>query len=163
MGLGLLLSAASVAAQEPPRDASPAWTAGSGDALVDARLADINAYAARYPDAFVDELVRYFDAPRALVVERLGKRGATAADVYYACAIARVAGRPCRGVLDARDRAPAEDWSSLAAGLGVAPGSSEAARLQQAIVDSYRRWARPLPDASPAPRGQPKPGKPGAS
>lgn len=164
LGVGLLLAAAAVAAQEAPRDATPGWAAGSGDATVDARLVDINAYARRYPDAFIDELVRYLDAPRALVAERLGKHGALPAEVYYACAIARVTGRPCRSVLEARDRVPSEDWSSVAAELGVAPGSPEAARLRQAITDSYRRWARPLPEAAPpVPRAKSRAAKPGVS
>src|SRR5690606_20329634 len=51
----------------PAPEAAPAWAPRTGDAVVDARLADINAYAARYPEAFIDELERYFDAPRPLL------------------------------------------------------------------------------------------------
>jgi hypothetical protein len=141
----VLFAGTAIAAQDAAPGAAPAWAARSGDAAIDLRLADINAYAGRYPDAFIDELVRYFDAPRALVADRVGKSGAMPADVYYACAVARVTGRPCRSVLEARARAPTEDWATVAEGFGVAAGSPEAARLRQAIADSYRRWARPLP------------------
>src|SRR5690606_19614160 len=88
----LILLLAPAAAQ----DQAAAWEPRTGDAVVDARLADLNRYAARYPDAFIDELVRYFDAPRPLLEELLGKRAATPGDRYYACALARVPGRPGR-------------------------------------------------------------------
>jgi hypothetical protein len=122
-----------------------AWEPGTGDAVVDARLADINRYAARYPEAFVDELVRYFDAPRPLLEERLGQKGGVAGDLYYACALARVTGRPCRGVLEARAAAPASDWETIARGLGVEPGGARAKRLREGIAGSYARWGRKLP------------------
>ena len=67
---------------------------GTGDAVVDRLLVDINDYAARHREAFIDELVRYFDAPRPLVTDVLVERRWAAGDVYYACALARVAGRP---------------------------------------------------------------------
>jgi hypothetical protein len=160
---GVLVAGVAIAGQDGAGGAPSAWAARSGDAVLDRRLADINAYARRYPDAFSDELVRYLDAPRALVAERLGKRGIMPADVYYACAIAHVTGRPCRSVLEAWDRAPVEDWATVAEGLGVVPGSPQAARLHQGITDSYRRWARPLPEDPPLPRGKPKAAKPHAS
>jgi hypothetical protein len=148
-----LLWIATVAAQEAAPGPATAWAPRSGNAVLDRRLVDINAYAARYPEAFIDELVRYFDVPRALASERLAARRTVPADLYHACAIARVSGRSCRSVLDARDRAPGEGWAALAERLGVLPGSPQAARLEQVFVDSYRRWARPLPtpaaDAGP--------------
>ncbi len=147
-----LLFVAAVAAQEAAPGPEPSWAPRSGDAVRDRRLADINAYAARYPDAFIDELVRYFDLPRALANERMAATRTVPADLYHACAIARVAGRPCRSVLEARERAPEDGWAALAERLGVLPGSPQAARLEQVFVDSYRRWARPLPapaDAGP--------------
>lgn len=157
----LLLSAVVVggaSAQAPPAaapdpattdPATPAaeapWAPATGDPVVDQRLADINLYAARYPDAFVDELVRYFDAPRALIEELLGDGRHQAGDLYYACALARVSGRPCRGVLEARGAAPSDSWEDIARGLGVAPGDARARRLREGMADSYARWARPLP------------------
>lgn len=117
----------------------------TGDAVVDARLADIDRYAARFPEAFADELVRYFNAPRALVAGQL-EGGQAPGELYYACALAHVTGRPCRGVLDARAAAPGAPWEEIARGLGVAPGGARAARLREAIAASYARWARPLPD-----------------
>lgn len=154
--LCLLLPAAAVAvAQEDvaPREQAPpaqAWAAHSGDAWIDLRLADINAYAARYPEAFADELVRYFDAPRELVADWIGERGAMPGDVYYACAIARVTGRPCRGVLEAWSRDSAEGWAPLVERMELVHGSPAAARLKQAFDASYARWSRLPPEAPTA-------------
>lgn len=124
----------------------PSWEPRTGDAVVDVRLADINRYGARYPDAFIDELVRYFDAPRPLLEDLLGKPATLAGDLYYACALARVSGRPCRGVLDAWIAGHEAGWEGIARELGVAPGDARAARLREGIAESYARWGRSLPD-----------------
>lgn len=129
------------------QDAAVARAPATGDAVVDARLADINRYAARYPDAFIDELVRYFDAPRPLLQDLLGRQERKPGDLYYACALARVSGRPCRGVIEAWSAGHADGWSGIARDLGVAPGDARARRLREGMVESYRRWGRPLPDA----------------
>lgn len=127
-------------------DAGP----GTGDSAIDHLLTDIDAYAARHRDAFIDELVRYFDAPRPLVTDLLvGERRWSAGDVYYACALARVAGRPCRALLDAWAADSSQGWAPIAARMGVAKGSPQARRLREGIAGSYVRWARPLP-AQPA-------------
>ena len=131
------------------QDAAHEWNPRTGDAWTDRQLADVNAYAARYPDAFVDELVRYFDLPRALAGELIGERRWAPGDVYYACALAQVAGRPCRAALDAWADGHADGWAAIAGSLGIAPRSESAARVRMAFVDSYARWARPIaPDAS---------------
>lgn len=135
---------------------APAAAPRTGDAWIDLRLSDMDAYAARYPDAFIDELVRYFDAPRPLVAERLAARTAPG-DVYYACAVARVTGRPCRSVLEARDAAADDGWAAVASRLGIALGKPEAQRLRQAFEASYRHWARPQPSpGGRAVRAQPE-------
>src|SRR5690554_3976980 len=84
----LLLLLAPAAAQD--RDA--AQGPRTGDPVVDARLADVDRYAARYPKAFIDELVRYFDAPRPLLEDLLRRQATSPGDLYYACALARVSG-----------------------------------------------------------------------
>ena len=136
----LCLFCASAVAQ----DFAHPWNPRTGDAWTDRQLADVNAYAARYRDAYIDELVRYFDAPRALVTELMVERRWAPADVYYACAIARVAGRPCRAVADIWAQGYAEGWEPIARRMGVAPDSPEAMRLKLGFVDSYAHWARPI-------------------
>ena len=52
------------------------WNPRSGDAWVDVWLGDMNRYASRYRDPFVDEIVRYHGAPRDLVEDLLRRRWA---------------------------------------------------------------------------------------
>lgn len=127
-----------------PALAQPAEHAGSGDAWVDARLLDISRYGGAYRDAFVDELVRYHGAPRNLVDDLL-QRGWSPGDVYYACALASVSGRPCRELAEERMREGDQDWAAVAARLGLAPGAAQFQRLKRRIAASYARWGRPLP------------------
>ncbi|MGY0652079.1 hypothetical protein ACW7GZ_09470 [Luteimonas sp. A537] len=131
-------------AADADADTDAAWAPRTGDAVVDARLADINVYAARYPGAFVDELERYFDAPRPLLEKLLGE-GRAPGDLYYACALARVSGRPCRGVIEAWQGRGDGGWEAIARGFGVEPSDERAKRLRQGIEQSYAHWGRPLP------------------
>jgi hypothetical protein len=144
--LRLLFAIALLAAwtmMSPARAQAVAMAAGgTGDAWVDATLADMDRYAARYPDAFVDELTRYQAAPRSLVANLVGPGHWAAGDVYFACALARVAAQPCRTV--AAMRAQDQDWSALEQRLGLGPDSVQFHRLKRGIVSSYARWARPL-------------------
>ena len=138
----LLLSMATLAQDSFPDES--AWEPGTGDAWVDARLVDMNLYAARYRDAFVDEIVRYHQAPRALVEAALDDDAITPADAYYACVLAQATGRPCRGVLDARRSQPAARWSDVSEQLEIALDPVAARRMRDDITASYQRWARPL-------------------
>lgn len=131
---------ASVAAQ----DVVPDWNPRTGDAWVDQTLGDINAYGARYRDAFIDELVRYHGAPRDYVTDLLVEQRWAPGDVYYACAIAQVAGRSCRYVADAWQRDHGEGWGALAKRMGIEPGSDEFHRLKNGFAPAYQRWSRPL-------------------
>jgi hypothetical protein len=137
LALGLLAVAR---ADEAVASASPR----SGDAWVDAMLLDIDRYAARYPDAFTDELVRYDSAPRALVADLLADPQWTPGDLYFACALGHLTGQPCRAVAQRWEQDHALGWGAIAQEFGVAPQSSAFERLKRGIVLSYQRWARPL-------------------
>src|SRR5690606_17613630 len=65
-------------------DVADAPPPGTGDAWIDVRLDDMDRYAARYREAFVDEIARYLEAPRPVLVEAL-ERGMRPGDLYYAC------------------------------------------------------------------------------
>ncbi|MGI8561149.1 MAG: hypothetical protein ACR2J7_06895 [Luteimonas sp.] len=146
---GLLFASMAAAAQAtdtPAADSVPVVMQRSGHAATDRWLLDVDDYAARYPEAFADELVRYFLVPRALVMEQLAVPGARPADLYYACALARISGRPCRSTLEAwQKREPGEGWASVAGRVGVTADPATAARVAQFLKDSYRRWARQRP------------------
>lgn len=124
--------------------AEPEDLSTTGDAWLDAQLADISRYGARYRDAFTDEVVRYREAPRALVEALLGEGGWEPGDVYFACSLAAVTGRSCRYVADRRGQPAVAGWEALASELGAGPGSEAFARIRRGVVHSYRRWARPL-------------------
>jgi len=129
----------------PAQDYAFAWDPRTGDAWVDQALGDINAYGQRYRAAFVDELVRYHDAPRDYIEALLESGRWAPGDVYYACAIGQAVGRSCRYVAEAWERAHGEGWGVLAQRLGIAPGSNAFDRLKRGFAPTYERWARPLP------------------
>lgn len=120
------------------------WNPRTGDAWVDGRLGDINAYGYRYREPFIDELARYYGAPRDLVFDLVVNRRWAPGDAYYACAIAQIVGRPCRHVADVWQRDHAQGWGAVAQGLGIAPDSPEFHRLKRGFVPSYDRWSRPI-------------------
>lgn len=120
------------------------WNPRTGDMWVDTQLSDINRYGMRYREPFVDELVRYHGAPRDLVIELLVTRRWAPGDVYYACAIANIIGRPCRFVVEEYERNHGLGWGELAKRLGIKPGSAEFHRLKKGFVPTYDRWGRPI-------------------
>lgn len=126
------------------QDFSINWNPRSGDVWVDSQLNDVNRYGSRYREPFIDEMVRYYGAPRDLVTELLGTRRWAPGDVYYACAIAQALGRPCRYVVDEWERNHGKGWGVVAKELGIKPGSAEFHRLKRGFVPTYDRWARPI-------------------
>lgn len=140
--LALALSAAASGAFA--QDSPFGWNPRTGDAWVDTRLDDINRYGQRYREPFVDEMARYYGAPRDLVSDLLLDRRWAPGDVYYACAIAQVIGRPCRYVVDEWNRDHAQGWGAVSQRLGIQPGSAEFHRLKRGFVPTYERWGRPI-------------------
>lgn len=118
------------------------WNPRSGDVWVDTWLSDINRYGYRNRDPFVDEMVRYYGAPRDLVLDLLVDRRWAPGDVYYACALAQIIGRPCRYVVDEWERGHGQGWGVIAKRLGIKPGSAQFHRLKRGFVPSYDRWSR---------------------
>lgn len=127
------------------------WDPRTGDAVLDARLADINGYGDRYRAAFIDELVRYHAAPRALVGALLADEHWAPGDLYFACALAQAVGRPCRHVIELWREAHAGGWGAVAGQLGVEAGSPGFRRIVEGVAASYVRWGRPLPEGVMAP------------
>ena len=125
----------------PPSAAAP--SALSVDPWIDAQLADLDRYGMRYRAAFDDELARYQDTPRDLIVE-LRKGGWSDGDLYAACVIARTAGRPCRVVADAWSADRFLRWDDVAGRFGVSAGSNALERMKLAIMATYKRSGRPL-------------------
>lgn len=130
--------------EDGQEQAAPEDLATTGDAWVDAQMADIDRYGRRHRNAFIDEMARYQGAPRGPVAELLDEGGWTPGELYFACALASVTGRSCRFIADQRGQPPAVAWVGLASGLNAGPGSEAFSRLKRGIVHSYQRWARPL-------------------
>jgi len=145
--LALLLAGLSVVITATAQTAEAGYEPRSGDAKIDRHLADINDYASRYPASFVDEMARYYTVPRPYVEAMLQQPNWTAGDIYMACALARVAGQPCRAVVREWSRDHSEGWKSVAERLDVKPGSSQYRRLRKGLDETYARWDRPAPAA----------------
>ncbi len=138
------------------------WNPRSGDVWVDTWLGDMNRYGTRYRDPFIDEMVRYHGAPRDLVTDLLITRRWAPGDVYYACTIAQIIGRPCRYVVDEWERNHGQGWGVVAKRLGIKPGSAEFHRLKNGFVPTYDRWSRPIVLDADLKRVYPNHGKPKA-
>lgn len=136
--LGGLVQAAH--AIDPPKG----WEPRTGDAWVDRQLDDINLYAERYREAFIDELVRYQGAPPELAREMLQQHGWKPGDLYYACAMAQLIGQPCRSVVAEWMRDHEGGWADVGRRMGMTPNSSQFRELKRGFVASYDRWGRPL-------------------
>ncbi|SEM57543.1 hypothetical protein SAMN05428989_4092 [Pseudoxanthomonas sp. GM95] len=126
----------------PP--APPPYDANSGDAWIDARLKDLNAYAPRYPDAFVDEIARYLDVPRGYVVALGQQPGWSPGDVYYACALGKVLAQPCRVVVRARSQDAEDGWKGVASRVAGTGKPIPTRALRELLRTSYAHWDRPL-------------------
>lgn len=120
------------------------WNPRSGDPWVDSQLEDVNRYGTRYRQSFIDEMVRYYGAPRNLVETLLEDERWAPGDIYYACAAAEVLGRPCRHVVELWERDHEQGWSAVAEQLGITPGSAQFDRIKRGFVPTYDRWGRPI-------------------
>ncbi|WP_434932291.1 hypothetical protein [Luteimonas sp. SDU101] len=145
LGMALAPGAGAGALQDAPAQVdAQAQPTGTGSAWIDARLRDMDRYAAQHREAFADEIVRYLDAPRPLVEEALADGRMRAGDLYYACALARAAGQPCRALVEAWRANAGLGWEAVLAQLQLAEDARPNARIREDIVASYRRWARPI-------------------
>ena len=141
--LSLLLVPAIALAQQTA-EKSAVYQARTGNSWVDTWLQDINHYAERYPDAFLDEVARYADVPRGYVAALVNTHGWQAADVYFACFWARAIERDCRESVRAFSADPEGGWEAVVTRLPVVPGNLHMRALRHAIVASYRHWDRPI-------------------
>jgi hypothetical protein len=116
----------------------------SGDAWIDRHLTDMNDYAARYPQSFVDEVSRYYSVPREYVEALLQQPGWEPGDVFMACALGQILAQPCRKVVREWSRDHAEGWRGVGARLQPTPVPSIHRELRKDVRESYARWARPL-------------------
>ncbi|AWH48084.1 hypothetical protein C1925_02360 [Stenotrophomonas sp. SAU14A_NAIMI4_5] len=139
----LLLAPATVLAQQTA-ERSAAYTVETGDRWLDAQLQDINHYAERYPDAFLDEVSRYANVPRGYVSALFTNHGWQAGDIYFACFWAKASGQTCRDSVRAFSQNPEGGWEAVVARMPVKPDNLHVRAVRHAIVASYEHWDRPI-------------------
>lgn len=149
MLLGLLLLLPLAATAQQTAEKSEAYVVDTGDAWVDTQLQDINHYAERYPDSFLDEVARYAGVPRGYVAALLQTHGWQAGDIYFACFWAKAIEHSCRDSVQAWSRATPEEgkpkrWQAVVNDLPVKPGNLHWRALRHAIVASHDHWDRPV-------------------
>ena len=118
----------------------------TGNAWIDRHLADINVYAARYPQSFLDEVARYYGVSRAYAESLVQQPAWEPADVLMACAIAKTLTLPCRAVVREWSMDHSEGWAGVAKRLQDKPDAKQNRAIREQIEASYLRWARPLVD-----------------
>lgn len=168
MGLRSLLSIVALAAgllAGPARSQDHyafGFSPDTGDAWVDARLGDFNVFAAGNLDGFVDEVVVSYGAPRYLVHDYLVVHHWPPGDVYYACALAYYAHRPCLEVIQIWEHDHSLGWGAVAKRLGIKPGSPAFHALKGGVGNSHGKWHGAHGGGRPGHAGPPgKQGGPG--
>nr|WP_313510068.1 hypothetical protein [Stenotrophomonas geniculata] len=141
--LSLLLVPATVLAQQTA-ERSAAYEVETGDSWVDAQLQDINHYAERYPDAFLDEVSRYADVPRGYISALFTTHGWQAGDIYFACFWAKASGQTCRDSVRAFSQDPEGGWEAVVKRMPSKPDNLHYRAVRHAIVASYQHWDRPI-------------------
>lgn len=145
----LLLLLPLAAAAQQTAEKSEAYVVDTGDAWVDAQLQDINHYAERYPDSFLDEVARYAGVSRGYIAALMYSHGWQAGDIYFACFWAHAIARSCRDSVQAWSRSVPADgepkrWEAVVAELPVTPTNLHWRALRHAIVASHDHWDRPI-------------------
>jgi hypothetical protein len=120
-----LLAVSAAASAQLVDDVAIGFNPRTGDAWVDARLGDINVFATGNTEGFIDDVVVSYGAPRVLVRELYFERHWAPGDIYYACELASMLGRPCLEIVDIYERDRGQGWGVIAQRLGIKPGSAE--------------------------------------
>lgn len=139
-----LVLASPMAAAQQTAEKSATYTVATGDAWLDEWLPDINHYAERYPDSFLDEVSRYGSVDRGYIAALVNNHGWHAADVYFACFWAKAIKVSCRDTVRAFSADPDGGWEAVVARLPVEPDNLHWRAVRHAVVASYRHWDRPI-------------------
>ena len=142
--IALVAALAAAAGSAAAQDFVFGWNPRSGDVWVDQRLGDINQYGTRYREPFIDEVTRYYGAPRDLVSDLLDSP-ALGAGRRVLRLLDRADHRPPVPLRRRRmESRPRPRLGRMAKRLGIKPGSAEFHRLKKGFVPTYDRWSRPI-------------------
>jgi len=133
--LGLGLSAAANA-----EEYAFGFNPRTGDAWMDVQLKEMNVYTRGNTDAFTNDVVISFGAPRPLVSEYVLERRWAPGDVYYACALAQQGHVPCINTLREYDKNNGQGWGVIARRMGIKPGSPEFQALKGRVGNSNGKF-----------------------
>ncbi len=129
----------------------------TGDVWMDSELGYYNGYGRSYQNNFADDIVSNFGAPRYLVNDLLTTRRWNPGDVYYACALAYQAHRPCGDVVNMYDQNRGQGWGVIAMRMGIKPGSAEFHALKGHMGKAHGRYSS-WSSAHPSMKGEGKHG-----
>lgn len=138
---GVFLLVAGICSAQSPE---VVYAPRTGDAWIDRQLADINDYAARYPQSFADEVSRYYSVPREYVEALQLQPAWEPGDVFIACALGQILAQPCRNVVREWSRDHETGWQGVRQRLQPKNDPATLRELRKDIRESYARWARPL-------------------
>ena len=116
---------------------SLSYSPRTGDVSLDAYLGEINTYGRGDPDYFYDDMVSSYGVPRDYVRELYVDRRWAPGDIYYACALAQVLGRPCQEIVSDYDGHPGLGWGALAQRMGIKPGSDRFHALKGRVGNGH--------------------------
>lgn len=147
--VALLLWLPLSAASQQTAEESDAYQVATGDAWVDTQLHDINRYAERYPESFLDEVARYAGVSRDYIAALFYTHGWQAGDIYFACFWAKATEHSCRDAVQAWSRFVPDEgedkrWADVVAKMPVTPTNLHWRALRHAIVASHDHWDRPV-------------------
>lgn len=134
MALGLTLASAAATAQVIT------YNPRTGDVGIDSQLGYMNNYGQYNRDPFINDVVNSYGAPRYLVNDLLTTRHWSPGDVYYACALAAQAHRPCSDAVKMYDEDHGQGWGAVAMRMGIKPGSAEFHALKGRVDRSNGRF-----------------------
>ena len=112
----------------------------TGDLWLDAQLGQVDGYGRDNGDYFIDDIIISFGAPRYLVRELYYGRRWAPGDIYYACAIAYQARRPCAEVVGAYEKDRGQGWGVIAQRMGIKPGSAQFHALKGQVGKSNDKF-----------------------
>ena len=119
---------------------SLSYSPRTGDVTLDTYLGDINTYGRGDPDYFYDDMVSSYGVPRDYVRELYVERRWAPGDIYYACTLAQVLGRPCPEIVSEYDRHPGLGWGALAQRMGIKPGSQQFHALKGRVGKGHGKF-----------------------
>lgn len=144
IALFALATAVAASHAQPAQAPSPRYAPDTGDAWIDRQLEDINAYARRYPDSFIDELARYANVRRGYLQALLEQQRLQPGDIYFGCAWTFAINLSCREAVRGWSGDHHDGWKGVVSRLPITPDNLHYRAVRHAIVASYDRWDRPI-------------------